>query len=76
MKLTINWLKDYIIFNDNITVQEICDKLTEIGLECETKLPNIKQYDNIIVAKIIETKQHPNADKLKICKDFLMNLYY
>ena len=68
MKFTLKWLKEYLIFDSS--VEELCQKLTSIGLEVEN-LENPKdQLSNFIVSKIVDIKKHPNADKLSICNVF------
>ncbi len=65
MKFTFSWLKEHIDLNKNISVNEVVSKLISIGIEVE----NISElYDGFIVAQIVECAQHPNADKLKVCK--------
>ncbi len=65
MKFTIDWLKKHLDtqFNNN----QIIDKLTNIGLEVESFENPTSELDNFIVAKIINAKIHPNADRLKLC---------
>ena len=68
MKFTVKWLKEYLIFDSS--VEELCQKLTSIGLEVEN-LENPKdQLSDFIVSKIVDVKKHPNADKLSICNVF------
>ena len=65
MKFTFSWLKDHL--NTSANVNEIVDCLNKIGLE----VSNLKTYKtdvkNLKVAKIIDIKKHPNADKLNVC---------
>ena len=65
MKFTISWLREHLDtkFKDN----EIIEKLTNVGLEVESYEKVSSGLDNFKVAKIINTEQHPNADKLKVC---------
>ncbi len=65
MKFTIDWLKNHLDtkFNNN----QIIDKLTDIGLEVESFESSTSELDTFIVAKIINAKTHPNADRLKLC---------
>ena len=65
MKFTIDWLKEHLDtkFSDN----KIVDKLTDIGLEVESFHNQSSDLDNFIVAKILSSEQHPNADRLKVC---------
>ena len=65
MKFTIAWLKEHLDtkYKDN----KIIEKLTDIGLEVES-FENVKsELDSFKVAKFINAKQHPNADRLRVC---------
>tara|TARA_B110000003_G_scaffold103155_1_gene105362 strand:+ start:537 stop:2945 length:2409 start_codon:yes stop_codon:yes gene_type:complete len=65
MKITTNWLKDHLDtkFNEN----QIIDKLTDIGLEVESVESQSSELDSFLIAKILKTEKHPDADRLKIC---------
>ncbi len=65
MKITFDWLKDHL--NTNLKEEKLLEQLTNIGLEVES-LENLSIDINLFkVAKIIKTKKHPNADRLKVC---------
>ncbi len=66
MKFTIDWLKEHL--DTKLSEDKIIDKLTNIGLEVESFENQISDLDEFIVAKIINTQKHPNADRLKICE--------
>ncbi|MEJ2104348.1 MAG: phenylalanine--tRNA ligase subunit beta [Ignavibacteriaceae bacterium] len=66
MKISLNWLKDYVNL-DGISTEEIVDKLTMSGLEVEDFVDETKIYSGIIVGLIKEVEKHPNADKLTVC---------
>lgn len=66
MKVSLNWLKNYIDLED-ITIEQIVDKLTFAGLEIEEVIDQAKIYENIVVGYVKERKKHPNADKLSLC---------
>ena len=68
MKFTVGWLKDYLDFID--TSENLCQKLTSIGLEVEYFFDPSLMLKNFIVSKVLDVKKHPNADKLSICKVF------
>ena len=68
MKFTIKWLKEYLTFESSI--EELCQKLTNLGLEVEKINNPRKELDDFKIVKIENTKKHPNADKLKICDVF------
>ena len=67
MKISLNWLNDYIDLKD-ISLSEILDKSTYAGLEVEEVEDQAKNFENIVVGFVIEAKKHPNADKLSLCK--------
>ncbi len=65
MIITLPWLKEHLQTQANET--QIIDKLTNIGLEVEGIKKNSEELGNFIIAEIIKTEKHPNADKLKVC---------
>jgi phenylalanyl-tRNA synthetase beta chain len=69
MKISLNWIKEYVDLND-ISTDEIVSKLTMSGLEVEGVTDQTKIYKNFIVALVRNSEKHPNADKLSICKVF------
>ena len=67
MKISNNWLKDYI--KTDLSSEKIGAFLTDIGLEVEgiEKYESVKgSLEGIVVGKVLICEQHPNADKLKI----------
>ncbi len=66
MKISLNWLKEYIDLTD-IDVEEIVSKLTMSGLEVENVENQIEMFKNFIVGFVEEKEKHPNADKLSLC---------
>ncbi len=68
MKFTVGWLKDYLEFDSSIT--DLCNKLTDIGLEVEKVVDPSETLKNFKIAKILRKKPHPNADKLSLCEVF------
>jgi phenylalanyl-tRNA synthetase beta chain len=66
MKISFNWIKEYT--NVDISVDELAQKIgAQLG-EIEEIVHLGKQYEGIVVAKVIECIDHPNADRLKVCK--------
>ncbi|MDV7699565.1 phenylalanine--tRNA ligase subunit beta [Chryseobacterium soli] len=66
MKISNNWLKDYI--KTELKPERIGEFLTDIGLEVEgiDKFESIKgSLEGIVVGKVLTCEKHPNADKLK-----------
>ena len=65
MKLTLSWLKDHL--ETKASLSEIVDTLTRIGLEVEGVEDPGKKLSGFVVARVIEAKPHPNADRLRVC---------
>ncbi|MEG8945730.1 phenylalanine--tRNA ligase subunit beta [Rosettibacter firmus] len=66
MKISLNWLNDYIDLKD-ISIDEIVERLTLAGLEVEEIIDQSKNFQNIVVGYVKEKRKHPNADKLSVC---------
>ena len=65
MILTLSWLKNHL--NTKANINQVVEKLTNIGLEVEAINENSSEQTNFKIAKILKAEEHPNADKLKIC---------
>ncbi|MBN2420408.1 MAG: phenylalanine--tRNA ligase subunit beta [Deltaproteobacteria bacterium] len=66
MKLSLNWLKEYI--DINVTPQELSHILTMAGLEVEALERIGSVSEKVIVARVLSVKRHPNADRLSLCE--------
>ena len=67
MKISVNWLNDFINLPD--TAEVVADKLTLSGLEVES----IERYDQIagglegvVLGEVLSVQPHPNADRLRL----------
>lgn len=65
MKISYNWLQEFIDLD--LSPEELADKLTLIGLEVEEIEEFGSTLEGVIVGEVLETKAHPNADRLKVC---------
>ncbi len=65
MITSLSWLKNHLETKANLN--EVAERLTEIGLEVESIKSSDSNSDNFIICKIIKAEKHPNADKLKLC---------
>jgi phenylalanyl-tRNA synthetase beta chain len=65
VKLTLSWLKDHL--DTSATLPEIVETLTRIGLEVEGVEDPSARFSGFVTARVIEAKQHPNADRLRLC---------
>ena len=66
MKVTYNWLKEYVDFDWSI--EELGERITMLGVEVEGVEQTGGAFEGIVVGQVITREQHPNADKLALCK--------
>ena len=66
MKVSLIGLKVMSLLEES--PEAIADVLTKLGLEVEGITPIGHIDRNLVTAKVLEREQHPNADKLSVCK--------
>lgn len=66
MKFTLSWLKSHL--DTTASLAEIDARLTMLGLEVEEIVDPAKDLGGFTIAHIVEAEQHPNADRLRVCK--------
>ncbi|MGF1589530.1 MAG: phenylalanine--tRNA ligase subunit beta [Pleurocapsa sp.] len=66
MRVSLNWLKELV--DINISPEELGRILTIAGFELEELIDLRANADGVVVGRVIERSQHPNADKLSVCK--------
>ncbi|MCB2053741.1 MAG: phenylalanine--tRNA ligase subunit beta [Geminicoccaceae bacterium] len=65
MKFTLPWLKRFL--DTGADAQEIAAALTALGLEVEAVLDRTTALTPFTVARVVEARQHPDADRLRVC---------
>ena len=68
MKVSLNWIKDYVDLPADMDLKRLAYDLTMSTVEVEDTIELGKSFDNMVVGRIKTIEQHPNADKLKVCK--------
>jgi len=66
MKFTLEWLREHL--DTTASVDEISKSLTMIGLEVEGVEDQGEALKSFVVAHVVSAEQHPNADRLRVCK--------
>lgn len=66
MQFSESWLRQYV--NPDLTTEELSHALTMAGLEVEETRPLAPPFSQVVVAEILEATQHPDADRLRVCK--------
>jgi phenylalanyl-tRNA synthetase beta chain len=64
MKFTLSWLKDHL--DTTASLDEIATRLSAIGLEVESVEDPAAALGAFTIARVVEAKQHPNADRLRV----------
>jgi phenylalanyl-tRNA synthetase beta chain len=65
MKVSELWLREWV--NPSLTGTELAAQLTMAGLEVDGFEPVAGAFNRVVVAKVLRTKPHPQADKLTLC---------
>ena len=68
MKLSLNWIKDYVKLPDDMDLTRLAYDLTMSTVEVEGAESLAERFEKIIVGEIKEVLPHPNADKLRVCR--------
>jgi phenylalanyl-tRNA synthetase beta chain len=66
MKFSVNWLREFVELPSS--VEELAELLTLAGIEIEGIEKRGADFDNVVVAQINASAQHPNADRLSVCQ--------
>ena len=66
MKFSVNWLREFVDLPPSVDV--LAELLTLAGVEIEGTEQRGAKIDNVVVAEITASTQHPNADRLTVCE--------
>ncbi len=65
MLISLNWLRKYVDLSES--PRELSVALTSLGFEVEGFSQKGADIEGVVVAEVAECRQHPNADKLRLC---------
>ena len=66
MQFSESWLRQYV--NPSLSSDQLAHAMTMAGLEVEEQYSAAPPFTNVVVAQIISAEQHPDADRLRVCK--------
>jgi phenylalanyl-tRNA synthetase beta chain len=66
MRVPESWLRSLV--NPALDSQALADKLTMAGLEVEELESLAPDFSGVVVARVLSTEKHPDADRLRVCK--------
>ena len=64
MKVLLSWLREFAPIEGD--PDQIAEQLTELGMELESVTRIGEGIDGIVVAKVLEVRQHPDADRIRL----------
>ena len=64
MKVLLSWLREFAPIEGD--PEQIAAQLTELGMELESVTRIGEGLDGIVVAKVLEVRQHPDADRIRL----------
>ena len=65
MKFSVNWLREFVDLPPSIDA--LAELLTMSGVEIEGIQKRGADFDKVVVAQIMDSKPHTNADRLTVC---------
>jgi phenylalanyl-tRNA synthetase beta chain len=66
VKITYTWMREFVPLT--ATPAQLAQQLTLAGLEVESVLPVGAPFAGVVVGEVLESKRHPEADKLSVCE--------
>jgi phenylalanyl-tRNA synthetase beta chain len=66
MQFSVSWLRTFV--DSGLDNDALAHLLTMSGLEVEDVAPVAPAFEHIVVARVLETAKHPDADRLTVCK--------
>src|SRR5437762_7841008 len=66
MKVTFNWLKQFVACD--WSPEQLAERLPALGLEVASFQKQSGEFEGVVVAQILSSEKHPNADKLSVCR--------
>ena len=66
MKISLNWLRDFVDIPRTYTGHELGALLTLRTCEVEEVEDQKFSFDKMVIGKVVAVRAHPNADKLRL----------
>jgi phenylalanyl-tRNA synthetase beta chain len=61
-----SWLREFV--DPGMSTAELVETLTMAGLEVDNVTSAASQFSGVVVGRVESTEQHPDADKLSVCR--------
>ena len=67
MRLSLNFVRDYVDIDENIDVKELAEKMTAVGNEYD-EATSLVNATNLVVGEVLTCQMHPDSDHLHLCE--------
>ena len=67
MRLSLNFVKDYVDIDENIDVKELAEKMNAVGNEYD-EATSLVNATNLVVGEVLTCQMHPDSDHLHLCE--------
>jgi len=61
-----SWLREFV--DPGMSTAELVETLTMAGLEVDSVTSAASQFSGVVVGHVVSVEQHPDADKLSVCR--------
>ena len=68
MKFSEQWVREWV--NPAINTEQLCEQITMLGLEVDGVEAVAGEFSGVIVGEVVECAPHPDADKLRVTKNY------
>ena len=68
MKLSLNFVKDYIDLDENLNAKDIAEEMTNKKSSEYDSVGKLIDVNNLVIGEVTECEPHPDSDHLHICK--------
>ena len=66
MRVSRSWLDEWV--SCDLDTEALAERLTTLGLEVDSVEPAAAPFTKVVVAEVLATQPHPNADRLTLCR--------
>jgi len=68
MKIVLSWLENYLAITPGTSLETLEAALIQLGHEVDAITTSGQSFENVVIGKVVSREQHPNADKLGVCR--------
>jgi hypothetical protein len=66
MRVPLEWLREYVSIGTD--AEKLARDLTMLGTKIEAVHAPATEWSGVFIGKVLDARQHPNADRLRLCR--------